>query len=182
MTTRPAAPRYLTKSRFKMAMQCPTKLSYTGNPDYANASLDNSFLAALAEGGYQVGALACAMFPGGVEVDAREHDAQLGRTRELLLLEDVTIYEAALEAHGLFVRVDILRKRGRTIELIEVKAKSYHPGGNGAFRNRSGQIDGAMLPYLQDIAFQRHVAGLGVSPVRLPVLPDAGGHLARGRR
>ena len=55
------SPRYLTKSRFKQALECPTKLFYTGKPGYLNNSLDNSFLAALAEGGYQVGALACVM-------------------------------------------------------------------------------------------------------------------------
>ena len=64
------------------------------------------------------------MFPEGVEVDEVGHAAQLARTRELLGRENVTIFEAALEAQGLFVRVDILRKRGEHVELIEVKAKS----------------------------------------------------------
>jgi hypothetical protein len=155
-----AAPRYLTKSRFKQALECPTKLFYTGKPDYVNTSLEDSFLASLAEGGYQVGALACLMHPGGVTIDDIGHAAQLDRTRELLKREEVTIYEAALEAQGLFVRVDILRKRGEVIELIEVKAKSYHPQEDGDFSGVNGQIKSDFLPYLQDIAFQRHVAGL----------------------
>ena len=157
-----SAPRYLTKSRFKQALECPTKLYYTGKPEYLNNSLEDSFLAALAEGGYQVGALACLMFPGGVEVDGQGHAAQLLQTQELLQREDVTIYEAALEAQGLFVRVDILRKRGRVIELIEVKAKSYDPREDGDFRGSKGEIKSGFLPYLQDIAFQRHVAGLAL--------------------
>ncbi len=155
-----APPRYLTKSRFKQALECPTKLSYTGKPTYLNNALDNSFLAALAEGGYQVGALACLMFPGGVEVTETGHAAQVERTRMLLAQDDVTIYEAALQAEGLFVRVDILRKRGAVIELIEVKAKSFDPAKDGDFRGAKGQLRSDMLPYLQDIAFQRHVAGL----------------------
>jgi Domain of unknown function(DUF2779) len=155
-----ATPRYLTKSRFKQALECPTKLFYTGKPDYLNNSLDNSFLAALAEGGYQVGALACLMYPGGVEVTDIGHAAQIVRTRELLLQDEVTIYEGALEAQGLFVRVDILRKRGNRIELIEVKAKSFDPAKDGDFRGAKGQLRSDMLPYLQDIAFQRHVAAL----------------------
>ncbi|MEB0114468.1 DUF2779 domain-containing protein [Variovorax sp. RTB1] len=158
--SRAAPPRYLTKSRFKLALECPTKLFYTGKADYQNNSLDDSFLQALAEGGFQVGALACLMYPGGTEVLDRDHASQLETTRELLQQADVTIYEAALEANGLFVRVDILRKRGDVIELIEVKAKSYDPVKNGDFLNARGQLETGMLPYLQDVAFQRHVAAL----------------------
>jgi len=153
-------PRYLTKSRFKQALECPTKLFYTGKPDYLNNSVENSFLAALAEGGYQVGALACLMFPGGVEVTEVGHAAQLERTRLLLQHDEVTIYEGALQTQGLFVRVDILRKRGDLIELVEVKAKSFDPAADGDFRGATGQLRSDMLPYLRDIAFQRHVAAL----------------------
>jgi hypothetical protein len=156
-------PRYLTKSRFKQALECPTKLFYAGKAGYLNNSLDNSFLAALAEGGFQVGALACLMYPDGVEVTDTGHAAQLARTHTLLQLENVTIYEAALSAQGLFVRVDILRKRGNVIELVEVKAKSFDPTKHADFRNAKGQLQPDMLPYLQDIAFQRHVAGLAFS-------------------
>ena len=50
--------RRLTKSRFQLAMSCPAKLYYDGKPAYANRSLEDAFLNALAEGGFQVGALA----------------------------------------------------------------------------------------------------------------------------
>ena len=49
--------RYLTKSRFKSALECPTKLYYAGKGDYADDSKEDKFLSALAEGGYQVGEL-----------------------------------------------------------------------------------------------------------------------------
>ena len=61
---------YLTKSRFKLATECPRKLYYTGRRDYANTRSDDEFLQSLAEGGYQVGELARLMFPGGVEIAA----------------------------------------------------------------------------------------------------------------
>ena len=48
--------RYLTKSRFQLTMDCPTKLYYEGKPEYINHDLEDSFLSALAEGGFQVGA------------------------------------------------------------------------------------------------------------------------------
>jgi hypothetical protein len=45
------ATRYLTKSRFKMAMECPTKLAYTGKRDtYADKSLEDDSRRMLAEG------------------------------------------------------------------------------------------------------------------------------------
>ncbi len=47
--------RPLTKSRFKLALDCPTKLYYTGKEEYENKQEEDSFLEALAEGGYQVG-------------------------------------------------------------------------------------------------------------------------------
>lgn len=72
----PRAP-YLTKSRFKLATECPRKLYYTGKPEYANTVADDEFLQQLAEGGYQVGELAKLMHPGGREITARGHEAQL---------------------------------------------------------------------------------------------------------
>lgn len=43
--------RYLTKSRFKLAMECPTKLFYTGKDnEYKNTKGDDEFLESLAEG------------------------------------------------------------------------------------------------------------------------------------
>ena len=51
--------RYLTKSRFKLGLECPTKLFYTKKKKiYADSKIGDTFLEALAEGGYQVGELA----------------------------------------------------------------------------------------------------------------------------
>lgn len=51
-------PRYLTKSRFLLGLDCPVKLFYTKKDRYPDKNSDNEFLEALAKGGYQVGALA----------------------------------------------------------------------------------------------------------------------------
>ena len=61
-------PFYLTKSRFKSALECPTKLYYTSNDQYANLKSDDEFLMALAEGGFQVGELAKYYHPGGYDI------------------------------------------------------------------------------------------------------------------
>lgn len=44
----------LTKSKFKLALECPTKLYYIDKTQYANQKMEDSFLKALAEGGYQL--------------------------------------------------------------------------------------------------------------------------------
>jgi hypothetical protein len=68
--------RYLAKSHFMLALECPSKLFYANKrQQYANTKLDNDFVTALAEGGFQVGALAWLMQPGGHEVGA---DASAG--------------------------------------------------------------------------------------------------------
>lgn len=100
--TQPA--RLLSKSRFKLGVECPTKLFYTGKSEYVNNNLDNNFLAALAEGGYQVGALACLMFePGEMVPDGPSHQ-QVALTKQLLAQENITIFEAAFEFHGCWRR------------------------------------------------------------------------------
>ena len=141
-----------------MAVECPTKLYYTGNPAYANLKNENDFLKALADGGFQVGELAKFMYPGGIEVQFNgDFDKALDQTQQLLKQDKVILYEAAIRHENYFVLVDILKKTGHHIELIEVKAKSYDPHID-TFRNRTGGIDAEMLPYLQDIAFQTIVA------------------------
>jgi hypothetical protein len=120
-------PRFLTKSRFKTAHECPTKLAYTGKKTYGNTKDDDPFLRALAEGGFQVGALAKLYFPGGVEVETLDYEKSVQATNELLKRDEVTIFEGALRYGNLFIRADILHKKGSQISLLEVKAKSYDP-------------------------------------------------------
>lgn len=149
-------PRYLTKSRFKLATECPTKLFYTKKPEYADQKIDDPFLMALAEGGFQVGELAKAYFPDGIEVHELGYDDSVERTNELLLADNVTIFEAAIRFENLFIRVDILRKIGNRIEVIEVKSKSYDKEKDEFFGKRGG-ISADWKPYLYDIAFQKYV-------------------------
>lgn len=163
-----AKPRYLTKSRFKLAAECPTKLYYTGKPKtYADTNQDDDFLMALAEGGFQVGELAKLMHPGGQEVASTQHEEAIDQTRRLLAQGDVTLFEAAIGHGNLFARVDILRKEGDQVHLIEVKAKSFDSTNPSAFRQKSGDIKKDMLPYLQDVAFQRHVMSLAFPHLKI---------------
>lgn len=70
--------RYLTKSRFKLALECPTKLFYHDRKnEYANQSLEDSFLIELAKGGFQVGELARCYFPAGHKIETLDYDEAL---------------------------------------------------------------------------------------------------------
>ena len=101
--------RYLTKSRYKLGMECPRKLYYHGKKDYVNQSLDDPFLEALAQGGFQVGELAKFYYPGGHEVISLEEDQALEDTNKLLEKDNAVIYEAAIKHNNLFTRVDKYR-------------------------------------------------------------------------
>lgn len=168
---------YLTKSRFKLATECPTKLFYTGKRKlYADTNKDNNFLQSLAEGGYQVGELAKLHYPGGREVVSIGHQKQLDETHALLLQDEVTLFEPALAFERLFVRVDVLQKRGPNIRIIEVKSKSFDPTDEEFFvPNDQKKINSKIRPYLLDVAFQTYVVrqalpGHTVTPYLM--LPD----------
>ena len=152
-------PRYLTKSRFKLATECPAKLFYTGKPYlYPDTKMGDSFLAALAEGGYQVGELAKRYFPGGTDIVTLDYEAALAQTNALLEQQDAVIYDAAIRHDNLFIRVDVLVKSGRQLKLIEVKAKSFDPRKPSPFlRKHDGTIRSEWSPYLYDVAFQKFV-------------------------
>ncbi len=151
--------RYLTKSRFSLAMECPTKLYYTDKKNFANQKLENDFLAALAEGGFQVGELARQYYPGGISIDTLDKQVAVQKTLALLKQENVVIYEAAMLVQGFFIRADILVKNGSLLRLIEVKAKSYHP--NEPFVSKNGKsLLAAYRKYFLDIAFQTFVTRL----------------------
>src|SRR5690554_1076654 len=97
--------RYLTKSRFKLALDCPTKLFYTRKSEYENQSETDSFLEGLAQGGFQVEELARMEHPEGIAITGDDFNYQLvaNRTQELLKQENVTLFEPAFLIDGLFI-------------------------------------------------------------------------------
>lgn len=152
----------LTKSRFKLGLECPNKLYYTKKKEYADTKVSDTFLEALAEGGFQVEELARMHYPNGVLIEGNDWDYQLlwEQTQELLEQENVIIYEAAFLIDGLFIRTDVLVKQGDNIELIEVKSKSFTPDNEYLFIGKRGAMVSKWKPYLFDIAFQKYVIQL----------------------
>ncbi len=162
--------RYLTKSRFKLALECPTKLYYSAESNgYFDKNKGNDFLQALADGGNQVGELAkfkYSLNPVGdaITVETLQYDAAVTQTNAKLSLPGrVVVAEAALLYAPYFVRVDILirDKDAKTIDIIEVKSKSVSDDTVAArFKNSSNEYASNWLPYLYDVTFQAEVARL----------------------
>jgi hypothetical protein len=123
--------------------------------------LDDPFLKALASGGFQVGELAKCYYPEGIEIEGLDYEKSWSKTQEYLKQENVVLFEAAIKFENLFVRVDILKKTGTKIELIEVKSKSFNAKTFEKDlwqKKNANKLDSKWFPYMMDIAFQSHVA------------------------
>ena len=150
----------LTKSRFKIALECPNKLFFSSKKEYANNKNEDPFLKALANGGFQVEELARLHYQNGIFINTEnfEYEKAFNLTQEALQNENVVIYEAAFLCEGLFIRTDIIVKTGNSIKLIEVKAKSFNPNDEYSFVGARGGLVSSWKPYLFDLAFQKYVA------------------------
>ena len=149
--------KYLTKSAFSIALKCPRRLYYAyDKKTYANQDLDDDFLKSLAEGGFQVGELAKVYYgvKGDADIDVLGYDEAVEKTKELFKNDTINIAEAAFRYGNLFVRADIIEKKGNDITLIEVKAKSWQ-SGDDFIKNKT--IPTGIRPYIYDVAFQKYV-------------------------
>jgi len=166
--------RYLTKSRYRMACECPTKLFYTkkrtDEPAYIDNGIDDPFLAALRDGGFQVGELARHYYGQGVLINELNEAKALRQTAIEMAKPQALIFEAAFLYENLFIRADIVQKTGNSIRLIEVKSKSIHPSDpKDSLFTEKGLPKAKWNLTLQDIAFQTHVLqqanpGMGIHP------------------
>lgn len=151
--------KYLTKSLFKIGLECPRKLYYHEHPElYQNQSIGDPFLEALAEGGFQVGALAKIYHPEGIDLAEYSTEEAIKKTKELLRETNVTVFEAAFYFENLLVRTDILVKNGDDIEIFEVKSKSIDTTKDTFLDKKTKKyILFEWLNYLSDIAYQTYV-------------------------
>lgn len=159
MTAKP-----LTKSRFKLAHSCIMKLYYSNHCNeiggYKNQMEEDDFVRSLAEGGFQVGELAkiyCEV-PKENDLENLIGEDAIIRTKELLKQENVNIAEAAFQYKNMYVRVDILEKRGTHINLKEVKAKSWDENEDSFFgKKKKNTVFVKIKEYLYDVTFQKYV-------------------------
>ena len=156
----------LSKSAFKRGLECPRKLAYQ-RERYPSSAADNPYLEFLADGGFMVEAIARALHPRGIQVDSAPGESAAQATRRLFdSSAEADLFEAAFEHDGCSARIDILSRRGSTVDLIEIKAKSFsskddHPN---PFRGSRQGIIAEWKPYLEDLAFQARVLRGALGP------------------
>ncbi|MEM1295133.1 MAG: DUF2779 domain-containing protein [Verrucomicrobiota bacterium] len=151
-----AKPLYLTKSDFKKARECPTKLFYKKNK-YPSRMDQDPYLAFLADGGFMVETMARALYPEGETVGDWGNPKKAHRaTINAVSKGDGVWFEPTVIDDAYLIRVDILRRVGNVLELIEVKSTSVEPvdGMASPFRGKRGGISSKWRPYLEDVTFQ----------------------------
>ncbi|HDV6632680.1 TPA: DUF2779 domain-containing protein [Legionella pneumophila] len=150
---------FFTKSKFLLAIECPTKLYYHSNSDiYLNNRTTDPFIEALAKAGFQVGALAKCYYQDEHSIDLTDLNTNqaLSKTKELLKKDRVIIFEAAVAFNDLLLRADILVKNGTHVRLIEVKSSVWDSNKDSIFMKKGG-ITQDWLRYINDVAFQKFV-------------------------
>ena len=152
-----AMSKYLSKSDFKIAQTCPSKLFYKKH-GFPTSLDEDPYMEMLADGGYAVGLMAQLIYPDGIEISGSTSEA-IQETERLLNLDIVTLFEPAIEVNGQLIRIDILEKIGNSYNLIEVKSKSFNSiTWAGKKLKRQKYWEGAPFkPYLEDVAFQKKV-------------------------
>ncbi|MGZ3688292.1 MAG: DUF2779 domain-containing protein [Bdellovibrionota bacterium] len=147
----------LSKTRLMRGIQCAKALYFTVYRRELEAKPGPEQQAVFDQGN-QVGALARERFPGGVLIDVPHYRPEEALAQTAAAIENgaEVLFEAAFEAQGVLVRVDVLRKQSSGWELIEVKS--------------STQVKDE---HLQDLAIQAWVlaaAGLRVNTMSVMVL------------
>ena len=122
----------LTKSKFKLALDRPTKLYYSSNQsEYEDQNVNDEFLQALAEGGYQEGELAKDLFCNdpiseNISISELDYPTSLQKTNDKRSGKlPIVISEAAFQFENFAVRTDIITEDEKTLNIYEVKAKSW---------------------------------------------------------
>jgi len=154
---------YLSKSDFKVAQTCSTKLYYKKNK-YPSLNEENDYLSLLADGGFMIGKLAQLLYPEGVEIEGNVSDSIILTDEVIQSNENITLFEPAIFVNNQLVRVDVFIKKGKSIDVIEVKSKSYNSEAlaNSKQPTKSGKLknywlEGEFKSYLEDIAYQKKV-------------------------
>ncbi|MGV8059208.1 MAG: DUF2779 domain-containing protein [Smithellaceae bacterium] len=116
---------YLSKSLFIRGLQCHKSLYLQKfRPELKDAITDEK--EKLFSGGNEVGILAHDLFPGGSEVpyEGLSYQEQLELTQSIINQGYHTIYEAAFQYAGVFIKADILHLGKDGWEVYEVKAST----------------------------------------------------------
>lgn len=150
---------FLSKSDFKVAQSCPTKLFYKKN-GYPTTNEENEYLLMLADGGYMIGKMAQLLFENGIDISSIENtDLAIQATEQYLEQENIVLFEPAIYVNNKLIRIDILIKDKNTFHLIEVKSKSFDSTeyNNAVNTNKKYFEKVEWTEYVEDVAFQKFV-------------------------
>ncbi len=113
--------------------------------------------------------VAKAQYPRGIDLVAdRDPQHAFARSKELIAGQpDAVVFEAAVLWGKLYARIDILRRAGNILHLIEVKSSSIKvtagaeddegDDAQSPFVNQKGKVSSKWQPYLLDVAFQAYL-------------------------
>ncbi len=162
----------LSKSSFIRGYDCPVRIRHVVDRRPSKKE-DDEFLRLLAEGGFQFEFLVRHAFPGEeIRGDIRDpdaaHSATVDAIRRLLAAGGGYLHEATLSYGGCSARVDMMRISPGTIDLCEIKAKSFDGpdeplpadvvvDGDAVIIGQRG-VRAKWLRYVADVAFQTWVA------------------------
>lgn len=146
----------LSKSDFKLARDCASKLWYK-KKGFPSSMESDEYMMMLADGGYMVGKMAQLLYSSGITIEGRT-DSSIAETEKLLEIEEVILFEPAIQSQDKLIRIDILVKKGNHLKLIEVKSKSFD-SIEKQLKDQDNKIyfDKNWDPYLEDIAYQKMV-------------------------
>ncbi len=118
----------LTKSDYTTAFSCIKKLIYK-KARYKTKNEGNEYLKLLADGGHVINKYAQLLYPDGREIFTKDPELAAIETKKLFSEnENITLFEGAFSSNEKVIRADIIEKKDRMINLIEVKSKSFDSG------------------------------------------------------
>jgi len=153
----------LSKSLFKVGLECPLRIKHSlAKPSLPRRSGADEYMRMLAEGGYMFEKLVRVYHPGeDMYVPKEPHSSACARTIARIKAGDGLLHEATFAHEGLMARSDMVRIRGSIVDIIEIKSRSVEAGPDGQTDNAClGKAD--WEPYVVDLAYQVHVAGLAL--------------------
>ena len=153
----------LSKSLFKLGLECPLRLKHAlTRPALPRKSDEDEYMQMLARGGYMFEKLVRIYHPGeDMYVPKESHAAASARTLAKIKAGDCTLHETTFTHGDLMARTDMIRVHGSFIDLIEIKSASAE--ADAQLETEATTLNTkAWQPYVIDLAFQVHVAGLAL--------------------
>ena len=147
----------LTKSKFIQSLNCRNKLHFNLQ-SHKSTKEENKFLEELANGGFQVEALARTAFQNGQFVGNLHADNIAEIIRQRKSGEVLELFEPAFVSSGCSSKVDIFIVNDQGIHIKEVKAKSFDPTvSEWLGKKNPTSLNSKYAEVLMDLAFQTDI-------------------------